>query len=91
MVGSAAGALVFTMALWHMRVTHVKPVRAALGYGMALVALALVAGGSLPESVLRGALAGAALWLLVWVDETFHSWATLPLWFVATVVLFGFL
>jgi hypothetical protein len=79
------------MALWHMRVTPLKPSRAALGYGGALVALALIAGDSLPESVVRGALGGAALWLLVWVDENFHSWATLPLWFFAMVVLFWFL
>jgi len=87
---SVAGAFVFTIALLHMRATQVGAARAALGYGIALAALALIAGGSLPESLMRGAVGGAALRLLVWVDDTFHSWATLPLWLVATVVLFWF-
>jgi hypothetical protein len=86
-----AGSLVFVLAWWHMRVQHVSPSKVAMGYGSALGALSLVSGASLSAAALRGGLAGAALWLLVWVDQTFHSWASLPLWFVATVVLFWFL
>jgi hypothetical protein len=87
---SVAGTLVFTIALLHMRAGQVSRAQAALGYGIALGALALITGGALPESVVRCALGAAALWLLGWVNETFHSWATLPLWFIATVILFWF-
>jgi hypothetical protein len=88
---SPASSLVIVLALWHMRVQHVSPSKVALGYGTALGALSLVDGASVSAAVLRGVLAGVALWLVVWVDQTFHSWASLPLWFVAIVVLGWFL
>ena len=34
---------------------------------------------------MSGAIAGTVLWLLVWVDERFHSLISIPLWFVASM------
>ena len=56
-------------------------------FGAAVAVLQLVSGRPLEGALVSGAIAGAALWLLVWVDERFHSLISIPIGLVATMGL----
>jgi hypothetical protein len=90
MIGSVAETVVFGVALWHMREGGLEPLKAAAAYGLALAAIAFLTGHSLLQSTIQGGLAALALWLLIWVEHRFHAMATLPLWLIASLVLFWF-
>jgi hypothetical protein len=61
--------------------------KAALVFAVCIALLHIVTGTPVVAALIAGSVAALAVWLLCWVDGRFHSLATIPLWFIASVGL----
>ena len=77
----------FTLIRWLVRTRTFTAPTAALLLACVVAALRVAAGGSPVAALISGAIAGAAVWLLTWLDDRFHSLATIPIWLVSSALV----
>jgi hypothetical protein len=83
-VFSAFAAL--TLFRWLVRTRTLTALVAAISLAAVVAAFRVATGAPLTAAMIAGVIAGAAGWSLAWLDDRFHSFATIPIWFVSSAV-----
>jgi hypothetical protein len=72
---------------WYVVVRGTDDRKAALVFAACIAGVHIATGTPVVNALVAGAIAAIAIWLLCWVDGRFHSLATIPLWFMASIGL----
>jgi hypothetical protein len=81
----------FLVACLYVRRSGVPVWKPLVGYGLAVFVLYLLFKQELQAALFAGFMAATLAALLLWVEDRFHSLATIPIWFVASALLLALL